>query len=39
MIHVPGTDDVSLEQVAMRDNAGLFRDVFGLQVLLRAGGR
>ncbi len=36
-IHVPGVDDVSLEQVAMRQNAGLFRDVFGLQVLLRAG--
>jgi exopolyphosphatase/guanosine-5'-triphosphate,3'-diphosphate pyrophosphatase len=36
-IQVPGVDDVSLEQIAMRDNAGLFRDVFGLQVLLRAG--
>ena len=37
VIHVPGVDDVSLEQVAMRQNAGLFRDVFGMTVLLRAG--
>ncbi len=39
VIQVPGVDDVSLEQIAMRENAGLFRDVFGLQVLLRAGKR
>jgi len=39
VIAVPGVDDVSLEQVAMRENSGLFRDVFGLQVLLRAGRR
>ncbi len=37
VIHVPGVDDVSLEQIAMRQNAGLFRDVFGLPVFLRAG--
>ena len=37
-IHVPGVEDVSLEQIAMRENAGLFRDVFGLQILLRAAG-
>ena len=37
IIHVPGVDDVSLEQIAMRENSGLFRDVFGLPVLLRAG--
>ena len=37
VIHVPGVDDVSLEQIAMRENSGLFRDVFGLPVLLRAG--
>ncbi|TWU42713.1 Ppx/GppA phosphatase family protein [Novipirellula artificiosorum] len=37
VINVPGVDDVSLEQVAMRQNAGLFRDVFGMPVLLRAG--
>lgn len=39
VILVPGVDDVSLEQIAMREDAGLFRDVFGLQVLLRAGKR
>ncbi len=37
VIHVPGVDDVTLEQISMRQNAGLFRDVFGLPVLLRAG--
>ena len=36
IINVPGVDDVSLEQIAMRENSGLFRDVFGLPVLLRA---
>ncbi len=37
VIHVPGVDDVSLEQLAMRQNSGLFRDVFGLPVLLQSG--
>jgi exopolyphosphatase/guanosine-5'-triphosphate,3'-diphosphate pyrophosphatase len=37
VIHVPGVDDVTLEQIAMRENSGLFRDVFGMPVLLRAG--
>ncbi|TWT83194.1 Exopolyphosphatase [Planctomycetes bacterium CA13] len=37
VIKVPGVDDVSLEHVALRQNAGLFRDVFGIPVLLRAG--
>ena len=37
VINVPGVEDVSLEQIAMRQNAGLFRDVFGMPVLLRAG--
>ncbi|TWT52942.1 Exopolyphosphatase [Rubripirellula amarantea] len=36
-IQVHGVDDVSLEQIAMRENAGLFLDVFGMAVLLRAG--
>ncbi len=36
-ISVPGIDDVSLEQLAMRQNALLFQDVFGMPVLLRAG--
>ena len=37
LIQVPGVDDVSLEQISMRENSGLFRDVFGMQVLLRPG--
>ncbi len=37
VINVPGVDDVSLEQIAMRENSLLFRDVFGMSVLLRAG--
>ncbi|QDT09004.1 Ppx/GppA phosphatase family protein [Planctomycetes bacterium K23_9] len=37
VINVPGVEDVSLEQIAMRQNAGLFRDVFGMPVLLRSG--
>jgi exopolyphosphatase/guanosine-5'-triphosphate,3'-diphosphate pyrophosphatase len=37
VINVPGVDDVSLEQIAMRENSGLFLDVFGMPVLLRAG--
>lgn len=37
VINVPGVDDVSLEQIAMTENSGLFRDVFGLPVLLRSG--
>jgi len=36
VINVPGVDDVSLEQIAMGENSGLFRDVFGMPVLLRA---
>ncbi len=37
VINVPGVDDVSLEQIAMRENSLLFRDIFGMPVLLRAG--
>ena len=37
VINVPGVDDVSLEQIAMRENSLLFRDIFGMGVLLRAG--
>ena len=37
VISVPGVDDVSLEQLAMRTNSSLFRDIFGVPVLLRAG--
>lgn len=37
VIQVPAVDDVSLEQLAMRQNAGLFEEVFGVAVLLRSG--
>jgi len=37
VIYVPGVDDVSLEQLAMRENSMMFRDIFGMPVLLRAG--
>ncbi|KAA5543082.1 Ppx/GppA family phosphatase [Roseiconus nitratireducens] len=37
LIQIPGVRDVSLEQIAMRSQAALFRDVYGLSVLLRAG--
>jgi len=35
VIVVPETDDLSLEQLALRQNGYLFEEVFGLQVLLR----
>lgn len=37
VIQVPGVDDVSLEQLAMRQNGALFEEIFGLPVLLRPG--
>lgn len=37
VINAPGVDDVSIEQVSMRENSGLFRDTFGMPVLLSAG--
>jgi len=37
VIAVPGVDDVSLEQMAMRAHSALFHDVFGMPVLLRPG--
>lgn len=37
VIVAPGVDDVSLEQLAMRTSSQLFRDIFGVPVLLRAG--
>ena len=37
IIEIPGVNDVSLEQIAMKQQAGLFRDVYGLPVSLRAG--
>ncbi|MBC8355259.1 MAG: Ppx/GppA family phosphatase [Planctomycetes bacterium] len=35
VISVPNVQDISLEQLALRQNASLFEDVFGLQVQLR----
>lgn len=37
VIRIPALDDVSLEQLSMRQNAGLFEEVYGIGVLLRAG--
>ncbi len=37
VIQVPGVEDVSLEQLAMRQNRGLFEDIFGKPVQLRSG--
>jgi exopolyphosphatase / guanosine-5'-triphosphate,3'-diphosphate pyrophosphatase len=37
IIRVPALDDVSLEQLSMRQNSGLFEEVYGVGVLLRAG--
>lgn len=39
IITVPAVDDVSLEQLSMRQNSGLFEEVFGVGVLLRPGKR
>ncbi|MCC9601064.1 Ppx/GppA family phosphatase [Stieleria sp. JC731] len=38
IIEIPGVNDVSLEQIAMKQQAGLFRDVYGLPVMLRVNG-
>lgn len=35
VIQIAGLDDISLEQLSMRQNAGLFEEVFGLGVQLR----
>ncbi len=35
VIQISGLDDISLEQLSMRQNAGLFEEVYGLSVLLR----
>jgi exopolyphosphatase/guanosine-5'-triphosphate,3'-diphosphate pyrophosphatase len=36
MIAVPHADDLSLEQLALRQNGSLFEETFGLQVVLQA---
>ncbi len=35
LISIPRVDDLSLEQLALRQNGSLFEEIFGLQVLLR----
>lgn len=35
VISVPSIEDLSLEQLAMRQNRALFEEIFGMQVLLR----
>lgn len=35
IISIPHVDDLSLEQLALRQNVSLFEEVFGMQVLLR----
>lgn len=37
VIQVPGVRDVSLEQIAMKQQSNLFRDVYGMLVTIRAG--
>ncbi|SMP69445.1 exopolyphosphatase / guanosine-5'-triphosphate,3'-diphosphate pyrophosphatase [Neorhodopirellula lusitana] len=37
VISVPGVNDVSLEQLALGNASSLFRDIFGVPILLRAG--
>lgn len=37
VIQIPGVRDVSIEQIAMKQQSGLFRDIYGLPVILRAG--
>jgi exopolyphosphatase/guanosine-5'-triphosphate,3'-diphosphate pyrophosphatase len=37
VIQVPGVRDVSIEQITMRQQAMLFRDVYGKNVILQAG--
>lgn len=37
VIQIPGVQDVSIEQIAMKQQSGLFRDIYGLPVVLRAG--
>ncbi|MEQ8786282.1 MAG: Ppx/GppA phosphatase family protein [Pirellulaceae bacterium] len=39
VIQAPGVEDLSLEQLALNQNASLFEEIFGLPVLLRRGRR
>ena len=35
IISVPGVEDLSLEQIALKQSCGLFEDTYGISVLLR----
>ncbi len=35
VISVPGADDLSVEQLALQQKAALFKEVFGMSVLVR----
>lgn len=37
IVETPGVDDVSIEQLGLRQNGGLFLEVFGIQVMFRGG--
>ena len=37
VLTVPGVDDLSLERLALKQSGPLFREIFGLRVLLRGG--
>ena len=39
VITVPGTRDLSLEELSLRQKGDFFESVFGLEVQLRSGGR
>jgi exopolyphosphatase/guanosine-5'-triphosphate,3'-diphosphate pyrophosphatase len=38
VIAIPNVDDLSLEQLALRQNGSLFEEVFGMPLLLRPEG-
>jgi exopolyphosphatase/guanosine-5'-triphosphate,3'-diphosphate pyrophosphatase len=35
IISVPGADDLSVEQLALRQKSTLFKEIFGIPILLR----
>jgi len=39
IISVTGVEDLSLEQLSLRQNGSLFEEIFGMTVLLRTVGR
>ncbi|MFO0202953.1 MAG: exopolyphosphatase, partial [Alphaproteobacteria bacterium] len=36
IVSIPGVEDLSVEQLALKQNRGMFEDVFGLQVQFRS---